>query len=670
MFLKKKDKKPSEPKKLDKNEKESPNNIAPKVEDKILGHKKIPTQKEIEKSLKNIYQDESGQIPSMGKLEFTNKSRFKNLLILIIVLFCIFSVSLLGTVFFESKPKFTNENVNLEIKAPFSAISGDNLAYQIKISNQENTSLTKVQLDVYFPNGFIIGQTSLPFVTPSDQANNIQSNIKSWQLSDLGPGQVLLLDISGQLMADLNSKQIISATLSYVPTNFNSEFQKTATFTSEVNDSLANLAIESPAQTADSEDTDLTLKISNQSETLTLNNLELDLNFPDEFTLTESQVIKPDNPTPEIQKAAVNEASPKIWTIDQLLPKTENQIKLKGKFSVTESKTVELTAQLKLKGPAEDYFLLKEQKIDLEVVKGNLLANLIISGSNQNQPVNFGDTLNYLLVLQNKSKKALADLKVRAMLDSTLLDWSSLNDKNKGMVEDTQILWTKDQIPSLALLLPEDEVDISFQINLSNNQSKKFQPEDYQVKSSFETQINKIDNTGAEVVVPSNTIINQINTDLNFIAEVRYFSSDNSTVGAGPLPPIIGQKTSYRVYVKLNNSLHEIQNIETKIKLPDYVNYEGRENYSTGSISKNEQQEIVWQISRIPTSVNQADASFEISITPTAKDEQKILTLINEIDLTATDIQTNGQIKKSLQGFTTNLDSDPLGKGRGLVQSE
>ncbi|MCX6745897.1 MAG: hypothetical protein NTX00_02650 [Candidatus Parcubacteria bacterium] len=669
MFLKKKDKKQTEPKKTVKNGKESQINITPMVEDKILGHKKIPTQKEIEKSLKNIYQDESGQIPSMGKLEFKNKSRFKNLLILIIVLFCIFGVSFLGLVFFQTKPKFTNENINLEIKAPFNAISGDNINYQIKISNQENTSLTKVQLDVYFPNGFIVGKTSLPWLTKSDQTNNNQSNIKTWQISDLGPGQILLLDISGQLIADLNSKQIISATLSYVPANFNSEFQKTTTFTSDVNASLVDLAVESPAQTADSENTDLILKISNQSETLTLN-IEIDLNFPDEFTLTESQVIRPDNPNLEIQKAAANEASPKIWTIDQLLPKTENQIKLKGKFSVTESKTVELTAQLKLKGTAEDYYLLKEQKIDIEVVKGNLLTNLIISGSNQNQPVNFGDTLNYLLVLQNKSKKALGDLKVRAILDSALLNWSSLNDKNKGLIEDMQILWTKDQIPSLALLLPEEEVEISFQINLNNDQSKKFHPEDYQIKSSFETQINKIDNATAEVVVPSNTVINQINTDLNFIAEVRYFASDNNTVGSGPLPPIIGQKTSYRVYLKLNNSLHEIQNIEAKVKLPDYVNYESQENYSTGSILKNEQQEIVWQISRIPTSVSQADASFEISITPASKDAQKILTLINEINLTATDAQTNGQITKSLQGFTTNLDSDPLGKGKGLVQSE
>jgi hypothetical protein len=353
-----------------------------------------------------------------------------------------------------------------------------------------------------------------------------------------------------------------------------------------------------------------------------------------------------------------------------LLPQAQKQIKIKGKFEVQESAPIELTATAKLKGPADDYFSQKEEKISLEVIKGELLTNLIINGSNQNKPVNFGDSLNYLISIQNKSKKALGDIKIRAVLDSIFLDWSSLKDENKGLQEEEQILWTKDQIPRLAFLLPEEEVEINFTINLKTNPTKKYKTDDYKIKSFFEAQINKVDNKDAQIVNQSPTLINELNTDLNLNVIGRYFDDKSNTIGSGPLPPIVGQKTTYRIFWTLTNSLHEINNIEVKTKLPDYVSFENNQNISTGNLFKNQQNEIIWQISRIPTSVEKTSAEFDIAITPKPADAHKILTLLADTIITALDAQTNGQINITVSGLTTNLDTDPLGKNKGLIQEE
>ncbi len=626
---------------------------------------------EIEKNLKAIYQDEKGKLPKMTGLEF--KKTNKNLRIIIYIIFfliIIFTVSFLGFLIFQPAPKFTSEKVNLEIKAPFSVVSGEEIDYEIKYTNLEEISLTNVQLIVYFPRGFIFKNANLQ---PTNNTSEQQSNIKTWQLNDIAPQQSDILKIKGRLIGQIDSKETISTTLSYIPANFSSEFQKTNSFNTEISDSLIDLEINHPSQAAHQEETELNFMISNKAKEINLQNLQIKFNYPPEFIISESQIIDPEKENPLILTEAETEEikTQKIIPIENLQAQSQKQIIIKGEFSVEERLDANFNLQVKLKGPAEEYFIQKQKDFTIDVIKGELLTTLIIQGSNQNKPVNFGETLNYLLTLENKSKNTLGNIKVRAVLDSPFLDWTSLKDLNKGIRDDQQILWTKEQMPSLGVLFPEEELEINFQINLQNFQeSSRYQAKDYQVKSLFEAQINQIDNTETEVEQESNIIINEINTNLDLNAVARYFSDDNLTIGSGPLPPVVGQKTSYKIFWQINNSLHEITDIEIKAKLPDYVNFENQTEISTGDLYLNPNNEIVWKISRIPTSVKQSQAEFQISITPTEEDADKILTLLPEIILEATDSQTEDRLTKTVSGITTNLEGDPLAEGKGLVQTE
>src|SRR4030043_487358 len=101
------------------------------------------------------------------------KEKTRNLVILIIVILAlIFIVSFLGLIFFHPKPKSTGNKVGLEIKAPFTAKSGEKISYAIKFSNQEETSLTKTQLIVYFPNGFILDTSTMPYASKENNEDS------------------------------------------------------------------------------------------------------------------------------------------------------------------------------------------------------------------------------------------------------------------------------------------------------------------------------------------------------------------------------------------------------------------------------------------------------------------------------------------------------------------
>lgn len=664
---------------------EQPTSEAPAAKKKIkfisrLTKAGLPNKKEealkareIDQELKNIYQDSAGQMPNLTQLDFKPQNRKRNLIIsLLLGLFIIFGATVAGFWIFKPSPSYSGNNINLEIKAPFTISSGDNIDYQIKLTDNEGVSLTNAKLTVNFPDGFIFINSNLP----AQEATTGQNpKLKTWQINDIFPGQTQLLDINGTLIGAIGSNQVMSAALSYTPANFSSEFEKTNSFSTQINDSLAAITSEYTTQVANDEITEIKIKLDNKSNDLPLTDLEADLNFPAEFSLMEIQLLNSGQSAKPLDAKSLSAAkpvpSPQVTAISGLLPQEEKTIIYRGKFKVAATKNIDLNWQLKLKGPTGDYLVQQDNKLSFEVINGELLTNLIIQGSNQDKAVNYGDNLNYLLSIENKSQKTLGDLKVRAVIDSPLIDWNSLTDSNKGVQTDNQILWTPDQIPGLANLLPGDEINISFQLKLKNLADlANVNPENLLTKSYFETQVNKINNADNQLQAESNTIVNQLNTDLAISSEGRYFGPNSETLGSGPLPPIVGQKTTYKIFWKLTNSLHDISNIIVKAKLPDYVNYESQENLSTGDLTTNKNNEVVWQISGIPSSVHEATATFSISLTPSSSDAGKILTLLQEGALTATDTQTKGLINLTVSGVTTDLDSDPLGKGKGLIQAQ
>jgi uncharacterized repeat protein (TIGR01451 family) len=95
-----------------------------------------------------------------------------------------------------------------------------------------------------------------------------------------------------------------------------------------------------------------------------------------------------------------------------------------------------------------------------------LSLNLIINGSTQDQPINFEQTLTYSIVYKNLGQSDLSNVIINLDLDSEILDFSTLEDKNNGRRDNQRLTWGKDEISGLALLRPLDEgtIDIAIQV--------------------------------------------------------------------------------------------------------------------------------------------------------------------------------------------------------------
>ena len=606
-------------------------------------------EEHIKDSLAEIYQDDDGKMVDVKKLEVKKHRGF--VFRFLTMIFCTFIIAggvYLGYYYFYLAAGKGQPPVELAIQAPAEVIAGQEFFYTVNYKNNDYVEIKNLELRLTLPESFIFLESQ----PEANQKNNL------WQIEKLGAHRSDTIKIKGKIIAeDLTSHQL-AAELVYQPANFSSEFKKSTSFTTMVNGLGINFNIISSSSVLVGQENELTIKYQAQEENY-LNNFRLTLE-----PLENLEIIKQ---TSSATTSGQQVLPANVWQINKIGLSAEE---LKIKFKISQKKTNQQELALKFESPIEQdnqprYFLFYKKIISFEVVKSNLNLTLIINGSQADQGIDFGQVLNCSIVFANKEENPLKDLVIMAVLESDFLDWESLADKNYGKVSASTISWSKADIPLIAELALDQEGVIDFSIKVKPAEeidlAKNYQVKSY-IQHSVEAQSSGQDNR-------SNTIINKINSDLKLEEKVRYFNQDNLAVGFGPLPPKVGETTSFKVYWTIKNNLHELNNLTVWVNLPAEVKWDDKNRVSAGSLdydSANHQ--VKWQIGRLPITVYQTQAEFNLSLTPTEADRNKIMVILPGSRVSAFDSQTNAEISKTLPAKTTRLEDDEIANIDGLVQ--
>lgn len=633
--------------------------------------------REIDRDLQSIYGDEAAD--SLTQLEVRKRSRWTTFFAVFIpFLACATAIAWAGFFLFAPRATFTGDLVSVAVRSPFTARSGEPFVYGIDLKNLETTDLENAELAIRFPEGFTFEDSSLAPIVPAPDptrpgADTSSPYFKQWDLGTIAIGTAQTLSIRGVMLAAVGSKQSITATLSYQPRSFTSRFEETATAATEVTDSVLGLQLIGPRQAATDDRTDYSIVLKNNG-TRPVEHASIAARIPQRFSVQAvfADFIAADADPAGLADRAVtlqkDAATPGRWEVLRLEPGQSYAVILRGTYSGDRNESVAVEADAALTGSLGDS-IQRTASAATEIIASELVVRLIVAGSEESTPVNFGDTLNYLVSVENKSVSTIGDVSVRALIDSDLIDWATVSDARAGSVDRPYILWTKEQVPELAMLLPGSEVAIPFSIRVKPYAASLREPsEGYAVKNIVDVTVAAIDNVETKKSVASPSVINRVNSNTSFESYARYFDDQQQAVGSGPLPPIVDQTTAYRIYWRIKNSVHELNEIRVQAPLPAGVAYTERQQASAGSVYRGDGNTIVWEINRIPTSVDTLTASFDVSITPSTGDAEKILSLLGGAQLVATDAATKGAISKNAGGLTTSLDLDPLAKDKGLVR--
>ena len=636
--------------------------------------KPIQTPKISDQEFRSIYKDEEDKAIDMSVMDHKKKDKIKSfLLAAVIILFVLTVVSWAGY-FFTTKSKggFEKSDVDLVVSGVEQTDSAGEITYYIKYSNNSNVSLNNCQLETKFPNGF---QYSKSNIEPDEKRDS--TNTLIWNLGEIKAGESGRIETAGTLIGQIDSSYTVSASLTYMPKNFNSPFTKQASTETKISGSKLELKFEGPDKAPTKEE--ITYKITyNNNSNQDLKNLKLEFKALSQFELTSA--------TKEQNKDESSAEEGKyVWLIDSLPKGQADSIEIKGKYLTEKEEngkkvdlqlpeSAQIGTSIFIKSSKEEYYLQKQELLQTEFIKGDVGLNLIINGTNESKPVKLGDKLAYTISFKNKGKEKMEDIEIQAAIQgmpAELVDWGTLSSENKGIQQDNQITWTKKEFKNITFIDPGEEITLNFSINVSQPNSLKdfssYEDRNFKIINTAKIKIGKVGKTQVNQEVEGNSVELLVNSDLALESIAKYFDEDGNVIGSGPLPPQLGKTTTFKIFWTVTNHLHEVTDVKVSAKLPDNIQWTGQSKIPAGDISYDDgSRTVTWTINRIPVDVNKLVASLDLGFTPKSEDIGKTVKLLQESAIEAIDKDTRG----SIIGKTSFLTSDLGGaQGGGAVEN-
>jgi hypothetical protein len=605
----------------------------------------IGYDEETEKELKKIY-EKDGKMPDFKNFEIKRERKIKTFLIGMVVFFALLAVSAWAG-FFILKPyeRFGGKSVKFEIKGPEVVVSGAETILEISYTNKEDVPLGEADITLFTTPGFILKESNPP-----------QGENGVWNLGAIEKGESGKIELKGIIVGEKDSEFVLTGALNYRPANFNSEFEKVANYSALVKSIILDIEATGATDAEPGKEIEFIVKYKNLS-TERVEKIAVNPVFSEKFNFVFAE------PVPDKKGR---------WFFDELKPEEEGEIKIKGVYSSEASGDIAEKFQIGFMISEDKFILQKESVVPVRISRSDLILNLV---SDRRGSVNFGEALQFSINYKNNIAEDLSDVSIKAIFESdpengtrSPLMWSSLIDENRGKKIPFEIIWDKTNIPALAKLTSGSEGTINFWINLIDEPFSDLEGE-YKISVLSEAKIGKIGGDPANKPVQSEKITIFLNSDASIIAKGRYFNDDNIAVGSGPVPPKVGEKTTYKIFWTIENTLHALNNIVVSGILPAGVNWENVSFAERGNIFYDaSSRKISWRMDNLPKGINKAEVNFSVSITPEMSDIGKNLIILQMTTFEAQDEETKGAIVLTEPAITTELLDDPEAQGRGTVR--
>ncbi|HPD07747.1 MAG TPA: hypothetical protein P5194_00825 [Patescibacteria group bacterium] len=616
--------------------------VIKKVEHKSHKSKEELREREVEDSLSEIYQDDAGRNIDVQKISVRPRRWWLKIILFLLYSAIIIAIGYLGYRYYISY-QAKDDLFTVVVEADKNLTAGREFAYTISYHNKGRLALEDVEIKAEWPKSFIFRG-----------ADPATTSLNVWHIGHVpaeGSGQIV---VKGILLNKIGENNQVHLTSSFRPANLSSAFVINTTYNVILTDSVLAVGISAPDVLAIGRDNEVIISYQEKEESL-VDNVQLIMNDVD---WAEVKLFDGDQ---EIQSTGNFR-----WTLPT--PSSElKSLKLVIKPSEQESRLEILSFRLET-NIGEQSYLIDSRDFDCHLVNSRLNLLLKINDSNADSGVFAGTPLNYRIDYVNQGDTTLKDVKIIASLEGAWLDWSSLKDSQQGQIKGQTIIWSKKEIPSLALLKPGASGSIHFSINVKDWQNgDKNDSGEIRSYAYYQTGDKVIEKPTDEE--KSNTIINQLNSDLSLTESVVYFNEDNIAVGSGPVPMVVGETTNLKVYWRISNSLHDLRDVEVIGELPDYVDWGGKNHSSVGELSYDaDSRQVKWHIDRLPANSQEVSGDFSISVTPRPDQKNQIIVVLPGSTITAIDNVTQARLEFTTQAKTSRLEDDTIVQTDGLVQ--
>ncbi len=524
--------------------------------------------------------------------------------------------------------------LTIAVETNASPVSGTAATVTVRYTNTGRSPIAKLSIDANLPDAFVI-TSMLPEPTDRDEL--------VWNVGSVGSHEEGTLVFQGTWIADVPSTTTVQALATYRPANFNADFDAVASQTVTTTASTLTVVGEGPDSVTAGADAAYTFTLENTGE-ITLPAVGFALTLPTGFYVTTS--------TP-----ALTAGSAPTWTIGDLAPHVPTVITVTGAFTADVEDVQQLDAAATV--TVDDSTTTQAKTQVFTDVQGNgLRLQLVANGSTGDIAIDPGSPLRITIGYENTGESSIADLSLLLDFQSTgkvPITWSDAT-LDGGTTTADGIKWSTTTLGTVAA-------------GEKKSRNAIFPLKDTLAAGDAQTFSVVVHATVDGVTTQSQPLVITLNSDTSFTASSRYFTDDGAPVGSGPLPPTVGDTTTYQIEWTVHNALHALKDVRVSATLPPSANWTDTTSTAFGTVSYDAAtRTVTWEIADMPADTGDVTATMRVSVTPNGSDVGSFVKLLSGSAFRATDTVTNASIQLTADSLTTECEGDESVVGKGTVE--
>ncbi|MCA9362465.1 hypothetical protein KC906_03740 [Candidatus Kaiserbacteria bacterium] len=532
--------------------------------------------------------------------------------------------------------QISNQNIHILVQGQPLIGGGEVMNLQVSVSNQNSVPIESATLILKYPPGTR---------SVGDSPRNLFE--ERIPLNDIAPEGLQTVPVRIVVFGEENTEREIQATIEYRVNGSNGMFYKDADpLAFRISSSPLVLRVDSIEKVASGQLVELTLTaVSNANAPL--EDILITADYPNGFTFEASE------PAPEYGE--------NVWRIDSIQPESSTEIKLQGIVSGLTDESFRINFSAGPVDPNNQYQVgaaLAEAKADFTIERPFIDVDIAING-NKTRSVVLPEAAesDVVVSITNTLDETVYDMVVEVVPDGNALQEDSITGSNGFYDSNTDtVRWEVSNNESFDRVLPGDSRSLTFSIEPNSNRTT----------ASFNIVVNVYARRIAESSAQE-TLVGTVRAEAKYSSSITMGSQvgygNGQFLDVGPVPPAIGQSTSYTITLVASAGANDISNGIVETSLPIYVNwldtYDGEGDVTYNSVSK----KLIWEVGNLSQG-RQKQVSFQVDLQPSVSQVGTIPVLLNKQFFKANDKFTGALLQDEALAVTTELSTE-LGFQRG-----
>lgn len=590
-----------------------------------------------------VYKEDNPKIAKEGwdegVLRASTSRGIRRSIVIPLFLLLISGVVVGGYYWYAAQQPFSMKNVTGEITGPGSVTAGDEITFSVTYRNNTKVALGNAQITFGWPEGAISSESATG--TAFDAGMKVNTDIGT-----ILAGQEKTATFKGRVYGSKDDVKTVQTVFSYIPEGFSSPFEDKKSFTFSIASTPFALNVNVPAQGVSDKEIDITLEYVNQSSA-DFDNIVIRGIYPSGFQLVSA------NPVPD-------QGGNNMWTLNSVKGMESGKIELKGTLSGVQGESKSLFFEIGSMVQEGQFVQYASASGSVSIASSALFVFQTVNDS-RDFVANPGVSLHYKIRYKNTTNVQIPNVVIIAQIDDAYVDIHSLNVQWGSFDGRTNsIIWNSVGVPDLALLNPQTEGEVSFSVNVKPLfVPKSFSDKNLTVMSTAHiTSSVPPESLSGLPIESADALAVKINTQFSF-DEKAYFAN-GPIQNTGPIPPRVGQRTTYAISWQLSNTINDVNDVEVSAVIPPNVEWTGAVYPQGAPVSYDPNSgKITWKPGTVFAGtgllVPATRVDFQLAFTPALVHVGQTVNLISGASLAGTDAFTGTPIGRQVSQVNSDL---------------